>query len=275
MMLADPGARHLVGTATLEHSALVPRLSHRSDSLHERHRQELCIATASSVSSSSSISRFFRAAVALGSVAAIALGPRRRQSGYSRLGRDVFVQREAVSLLQRMMGEVKSEAELVDEEIADIRHQGEQELEQLLFELDRRQPSEEDIRVQELRRKQEQLARMMGLRRTRRGAVGKMGGSSASQRQPPSPPAPWRSLLDVGSGRWYYHNLETQTTAWELPATVRPPRPVQPPSPWDLAFHASSCSWYFYNAITGETAWELPEMPILVAGAAKRHVMVG
>lgn len=273
MMLADPGGRHFVATPILEHVALVPRLGCCGDSLHERHRQEPGIVIASSGSSSSAAtsgtSRFFRAAVALGSAATMALMPRRRQCGYHRRGRDVFVQREALNLLQRMMGGLKSEAELVDEQIVDIRQQGEQELEQLLLELERRQPSEEDIRVEALRKKQEQLARRMVLRRTRRAAVRKSGGTNTSQRRPPSTPAPWRAVLDAGTGRWYYHNLETQMTTWDLPTTVRPPRPVQPPSPWDLAFHTSSDSWYFYNATTSETAWELPKVP--VAGAAKRR----
>lgn len=282
-----------MATPILEHVTLVPRLDRCGDSLHERcgpekvdtlqklhnifrffrHREEPGIATASNGGSSSNAvssgtGRFFRAAVAFGSAATMALMPRRRQCGFHRLGREVFVQREALSLLQRMMGEAKSEAELVDEQILDIRQQGEQELEQLLLELERRQPSDEDIRVEALRRNQEQLARRIGLRRTRRAAVRKSSGSSTWQRPPSSPPAPWRALLDVGSGRWYYHNLETQTTTWDLPTTVRPPRPVQPPSPWDLAFHTSSCSWYFYNASTGETAWELPKMYVVVAGAA-------
>eukprot|EP00440_Ansanella_granifera_P008494 gb/GFBE01009201.1/.p1 GENE.gb/GFBE01009201.1/~~gb/GFBE01009201.1/.p1 ORF type:complete len:259 (+),score=25.81 gb/GFBE01009201.1/:1-777(+) len=157
----------------------------------------------------------------------------------------------ALSLLQRMLGDTRSEAERIDDEIAELKQQEVEDLKQLQHELGTRGPSEEDVRVEALRRQQEKLARIMGLRRARRQSP-----------CPASLHAPWRSYLDVGSGRWYYYNEETGVSTWDLPTLLMPERPPEPPAPWSLVAHDASGKWYYHNLTTGATSWDCPTPPV-------------
>eukprot|EP00442_Polarella_glacialis_P011451 CAMPEP_0115094214 /NCGR_PEP_ID=MMETSP0227-20121206/28179_1 /TAXON_ID=89957 /ORGANISM="Polarella glacialis, Strain CCMP 1383" /LENGTH=262 /DNA_ID=CAMNT_0002487083 /DNA_START=86 /DNA_END=874 /DNA_ORIENTATION=- len=171
-------------------------------------------------------------------------------------------QLQAISLLQRMLGQEKPQAERIDEEIADLRLQEVKDIAELRIELETRGPSEEDLVVEALRRKQEQIARLMGVRRSRaaafRGPSSLLSNPSSSRSRPETPPAPWLLVMDIISGSWYYYNEETHVTSWELPRTTMVQRPRQPPAPWQLVPHASSGSWYFHNLATGITSWSAP-----------------
>ncbi|CAE7564649.1 unnamed protein product [Symbiodinium pilosum] len=127
-------------------------------------------------------------------------------------------QLSALSLLQRLFAKEKSKAECIDDEIADMRRQEEEDLQNLHRELGSQAPSEQDLRVEALRRQQEKLARLVGFRKSRRGGARRT--SSEPGRRPTSPPAPWRSYLDVNTGCWYYHNEETNVTTWDLPTAL-------------------------------------------------------
>ena len=93
-----------------------------------------------------------------------------------------------MSLLQRLMAPAKSRAEVLDEEIVELRRQEAEDLRQLQEELLSRGPSEADQKVEALRRQQALVAQRV----RRRGR--------------PRVPEPWRCYLDMDTGKWYYHN---------------------------------------------------------------------
>jgi len=157
---------------------------------------------------------------------------------------------QAVSFLKHIMGKVKSEAEQIDDEIAELRRKEQEDLEQLEKQFAEQEPSEEDLRVEALRRQQEQISRLMARRRAKRS-------TKRRPPQPAAPPLPWRCVLDMDSGRWYYYNEETMVTAWELP-TEMASRPAEPKAPWCLVAHAASGKWYYHNTTTGVTSWDPP-----------------
>lgn len=159
------------------------------------------------------------------------------------------VQRKALSLLQKLFSAEKSQAEQIDDEIADLRRQEVEDLRQLQEELKSQAPSEEDLRVEALRRQQEQIARRVSLKKAKK---------HPRAQSPPTPPAPWRCYLDIDTGSWYYHNEVTNVTSWELPSVLMRDRPPAPPKPWQLVAHSSSGRWYYHNPQTGETRWERP-----------------
>lgn len=78
------------------------------------------------------------------------------------------VQRKALSLLQKLFSAEKSQAEQIDDEIADLRRQEVEDLRQLQEELKSQAPSEEDLRVGSLRRQQEQIARRVSLKKAKK-----------------------------------------------------------------------------------------------------------
>ncbi|CAL1142416.1 unnamed protein product, partial [Cladocopium goreaui] len=124
-----------------------------------------------------------------------------------------------------------AEAEQIDDEIADLRRQEVEDLRQLQEELKSQAPSEEDLRVEALRRQQEQIARRVSLKKAKK---------HPRAQSPPTPPAPWRCYLDIDTGSWYYHNEVTNVTSWELPSVLMRDRPPAPPKPWQLVAHSSS-----------------------------------
>ncbi|CAJ1346343.1 unnamed protein product [Effrenium voratum] len=195
------------------------------------------------------------------------------------------VARKAGSLLERLFAPHKSQAEVIHEEIAQLRRQSAEDLEELRTQLSSQGPSEQDLRVEALRRQQEQIARLVDRKKARRrpAQVARSPARSTAARaqpaqaqpappaqpaqpaRPPAPPAPWRCHLDMDSGCWYYHNEVTNVTAWELPTLMRD-RPPAPPAPWQLVAHNSG-RWYYHNTRTNATSWSRPrKLP-----AAKRR----
>lgn len=150
--------------------------------------------------------------------------------------------------------------EQLDEDLAEIRRQGQEDLAALQIELDQRGPSEEEIRLQGLREKQKQLA-IVRLRRRRRQKRARLmadpyAAAAAASATGEQPPEPWQALFDPHSRSVYFYNPETQVTTWDLPTMLN--RPPDPEAPWRLVPHYSSSSWYYYNSSTGETSWDAP-----------------
>ncbi|CAE7873193.1 ANKRD65 [Symbiodinium microadriaticum] len=201
--------------------------------------------------------------VSLATLAGVAAGATLCSSSALRLRRGQRTQLFALSMLQRLFAKEKSKAERLDEEIVEMRRQEEEDLQALHKELGSQAPSEQDLRVEALRRQQEKLARFVALRRSRRTSSRRTAseqGRPDERQRPKSPPAPWRSYLDVDTGCWYYHNEETNVTTWDLPTALMRERPPEPLAPWQLVPHAPSGRWYYHNRRTGETTWDRPRV---------------
>jgi len=113
------------------------------------------------------------------------------------------------------------------------------------------------------------------------GEDGDASADGPPQGRPPSPPPPWRlEEHPEAPGEWYYLNMDTGETTWELPEEVAGGegeagsgaegeedaescaggRPPTPPPPWKCMEHPEAPGeWYYLNEDTGETCWELPE----------------
>lgn len=180
----------------------------------------------------------------------------------------------------RLLGDPHARAALdLEEELAEVRRQGQLEIEALVEELEARGPTDEDQRVELLRKQQAETRLRMEVRRTRRKAsrpVSNHGSTRAASprvspspsQKPSKPPAPWLLVEHKATGRWYYFNEQTRVTSWELPrgavaaaasakkaAVGRPPEPA---APWQLVLHTTTSSWYYHDTSTGITAWSLP-----------------
>lgn len=204
-------------------------------------------------------------------------------------------------VMQRLLGVAAGGERDLDEELSEMQRKEQEDLAILRQELDDREPTEEDRRLEALRHRAEVLrrrpARRRGCRRpeqvayaravaTAAGAVARReadpyaafrrspdlySAAVASAVQPESPPAPWQVIFDMGSGSWYYYNEETNVTTWDAPAMAE--RPPEPPAPWQLVPHAGSCAWYYHNTATGETSWEAPRGDT-VSTSASLHISV-
>lgn len=152
------------------------------------------------------------------------------------------------------------------QELEEIRHRGLKEWQQ---ELEARPPSCEDLRLEEHRRQQEMIRRLVERRREKKQAgrsglititpVAEQGEEKLETQSnlPPEPPKPWTLVLQTSSGLWYYYNPETGITSWDPPLYMAE-RPTEPHHPWELVLHSESGIWYYHQTETGETSWTAP-----------------
>ena len=89
-------------------------------------------------------------------------------------------------------------------------------------------------------------------------------------------PAGWESRIDPASGKTFYVNLVTKTTAWELPAASAaakaepqqraaspppadpPPRVSSLPEGWEARIDPGSGKTFYVNLVEKTTSWEKP-----------------
>eukprot|EP01047_Picozoa_sp_COSAG01_P070581 COSAG01_NODE_10739_length_2096_cov_146.952811_1_plen_379_part_01 len=79
--------------------------------------------------------------------------------------------------------------------------------------------------------------------------------ATASKDTPPSAPEGWTVHWSESTFQWFYWNVESSSSTWELPvhATAKP----RAPPGWTVHWSERSERWYFRNRDTDVTTWQM------------------